>query len=1409
MSTTRGFLRPEHPEVPPKLPGGEHVLASPPEVPHKTPVSMLQFMTPVLMVLMVVGMGVAMFTMGSPGGGRVFSPYMLAFPMMMVIGVMVMASNSVGGGSQVGELNESRKEFLWYLGIQRRRVQDTGRCQHAARAWGNPEPAVLPSLVGTARMWEQRTTSSTFGHVRVGLGTELLATKLQPAKSAPVHDLEPVTARFLKRFMDIHKAQSGIALAVALRSYPFLRVTDSDAGEAAAALTRSMLCELSLFHGPDHVLVAVITEDPEDERWSWVKWLPHNQHPSATDGLGTARMVYPDVASAHEALASITGSRKHHRPDIAESVPHLVIVCDRGSSMRSVGTLIGREGIDGVTLIDLNDGTTSGGVKPPFHMTIRDGLLHVPDEKGGRTKFAAPDAVSVAFAADLARMLSRYRPASEMDIIERQVRRKVSSGGLLGYLGVKDAASADPAVLQRHHERRDFLRLPIGVTAADEVVHLDLKEAAESGTGPHGVLIGSTGSGKSQTLRTLVLVTLLTHPSDRLNMLLIDYKGGSAFLGFERAPHVSAVLTNMEAEAHLVARMDVAIRGEFNRRQEIFRATAMRPDVNTDVDNITVYNQLRDAGVALAPLPVLIIVVDEFSALIADHKEYKELFAFIGQQGRSFGIHLLLSSQELGVGHMESIKTHLSYRIALRTNEARLSQEILGVADAYDLDREPGWAILKDVSKDFTRFRAFHTGMAYVPPKVSAAAVEAVSVAGVADQARPQLFTAGAPAKGESDEVPSDGGHSMVVAAPGASALAVPAVAAAPIDSAAVAAESAPVADVNTKTVALVLIDRLAGHGPDAHRIWLPPLNTVITVKQLLSDPDLWWPADRPRGPLRIPVGVIDTPYYQRRELLIVDLMAHNALVTGSSQSGVSTMLQTLVMSAAATHSSREIQFYCLDFSNGKLSELTDLAHVGSVAQRAETALASRIVAEMMAIWTRRQKLFTEATITTMADFRRRKAQGDPALKSDNHGDVVLIIDGWTTITRDETAGLQHLEDKVELLASQAKSYGIHVVLSSSAYMDYKPRLKERFGHRLELRLNEPPSSEVSRKAAERVPAMPGRGIIKSSRPGSADPYNPEILDLLIATPILTSLGGGQSLSTDLGIDVSDSIVHINESNPFKAIPVQLMPTDLARSQFMPLALLPAPPAARAQLSVPLGVGETEMAPKIIDFNDDASPHFAVIGDKGCGKTTLLRHVVTTLCENNPAGQDDTQGVYLLIVDFQRRLLGVLPHKGYGAYATNSDELKTALDHLEPMLSARLPGRDITPGQLRRRDWWSGADIFVVIDNAHELGGGGGYEDKLAPLKAWLSKGRDVGLHVIGTWRCGGVTSHLYGRGLLAELKDLRTAGMVMSGSKDEGKLLGELKATELPPGRGTMVTSDFVELIQVPNLPASDDDLQ
>lgn len=1434
MSTTTGFVRPDRLD-PPKIPGGKHDLGSPPEMPRKTPTPIIQFIFPVVIVVMIVGMVVVMASSGGGFSGKSLSPTMMIFPLFMLMSVMGMASHSVGGGNQIGEVTEDRKDYLRYLGIQRRRVQKTGELQHQVRQWDNPQPEVLPSLVKSPRMWERRGDSPNFAQVRVGLGTERLATKLEPPDTAPIDELEPVTARALRRFVDTHKTQSGMPLAIALRTYPFISITDEVDGADSAALVRSMICELATFHGPDDLLVAVITEDPDAPTWGWVKWLPHNQHPSAEDSVGSARMVYPDVPTAREALDPLVRQRSAHNKDVTTSVPQLVIVSDRAESMTSAASLIGRDGIDGVTLIDLQPGGVSETLKAPFRLTIAGGLLYAPDDRGRPTKFAAPDAVSVQFAADSARMLSRFRPASEMDIIERQVTRKVAKAGLLGHLGIHDAAMVDPAVTQRSSvEMRDFMRPAIGVTPADELVYLDLKETGQHGTGPHGILIGATGSGKSEMLRTLVLSLALTHPSERLNMLLVDYKGGAAFLGFEALPHVSAILTNMEAEHHLVERMDVAIRGEINRRQEIFRAAAERPDVHATVPNIHIYNEIRASGIPLEPLPALFIVVDEFSALLAQNPDFSKLFALIGQQGRSMGIYLLLSSQELSSGRISQVQAHLSYWMALRTNSVQESRDVLGTGDAHELPETPGSAYLKTVAGDLIRWRAFFTGDAYVAPKRSAVAAM-TSVGAAPDRPRPRLFTAApvltaveqaelaarsAPevtAAGNGHAPTSDiaaaaGKHQAVDAASVAAVAAVPAaVVAAGVPelssgagaaAAAVKSEGGPVTGINVSTVAQVLVDRLAGHGLEAHRIWLPPLDYTHSVYQVLHDPDLFWPV--PPGPLRIPIGVVDTPYYQRRDAMVIDLMADNVAVIGSGGSGRSTALQTLIMAAAATHSSTELQFYCLDFSNAKLMALSGLAHVGSVATRNETAKVSRTIAEMTAIVRRREKLFVEHNINGLADFRRRKAQNDPALRSDKHGDVVLVIDGWTTITKDEAAGLDHLEGAITLLAAQGKSLGVHLVIASSRHADFKPAIKEELGYRLELRLNEATTSEVSRKKADTVPNMPGRGIVRSTRPRSGDVYNPEVLDLLVALPILTPDLRPQPLSSQLEVDVRDSVAVVNGTNPVAAPQVRLLPNDQPRAEFMALVPpQPAPPGLhRAQLRVAMGLGEAEFDPKVVDFNESTQTHFIVIADQQSGKTTMLRHMVTTLTEQN--GPDS---VRFLVVDFHRRLLGVLPSTDYGVYATTDEELQQQVAVLAEALPARFPPNDINPARLNRRDWWTGPDIFVIVDNAHELAGQMGRPDALYPLMKFLPRGRDIGLHVVASYRSGGVSKFIYGSGLLGELKNLNSPGIVMSGSKDEGPLIDTVRATSQPPGRGTLVTREFTELVQVPNLPAPGDD--
>src|SRR5207245_71758 len=163
-----------------------------------------------------------------------------------------------------------------------------------------------------------------------------------------------------------------------------------------------------------------------------------------------------------------------------------------------------------------------------------------------------------------------------------------------------------------------------------------------------------TGSGKSELLRTLVLALALRHSSAVLNLVLVDFKGGATFLGLDELPHTSAVITNLENEGGLVGRMQDALQGELVRRQELLRSAGnYAPALE--------YERARGSGTPLAPLPTLLVVVDEFSELLAAHREFMDLFIMIGRLGRSLGVHLLLASQRLDEGRTHQLESHLSY----------------------------------------------------------------------------------------------------------------------------------------------------------------------------------------------------------------------------------------------------------------------------------------------------------------------------------------------------------------------------------------------------------------------------------------------------------------------------------------------------------------------------------------------------------------------------------------------------------------------------------------------------------------------------------------------------------------------------------------------------------------------------
>ncbi|WP_275408378.1 FtsK/SpoIIIE domain-containing protein, partial [Actinoplanes campanulatus] len=196
------------------------------------------------------------------------------------------------------------------------------------------------------------------------------------------------------------------------------------------------------------------------------------------------------------------------------------------------------------------------------------------------------------------------------------------------------------------------------------------KESAQDGMGPHGLLVGATGSGKSELLRTLVLALAMTHSPEILNLLLVDFKGGATFASLDRLPHTAAMITNLEDELPLVDRMLGAIQGELTRRQELLRKAGNYASQRD-------YERARSAGVPLAPLPSLLFIVDEFSELLSARPDFIDMFVQIGRVGRSLGIHLLLASQKLEEGRLRGLESHLSYRIGLRTFSSMESRAVL------------------------------------------------------------------------------------------------------------------------------------------------------------------------------------------------------------------------------------------------------------------------------------------------------------------------------------------------------------------------------------------------------------------------------------------------------------------------------------------------------------------------------------------------------------------------------------------------------------------------------------------------------------------------------------------------------------------------------------------------------------
>lgn len=561
-----------------------------------------------------------------------------------------------------------------------------------------------------------------------------------------------------------------------------------------------------------------------------------------------------------------------------------------------------------------------------------------------------------------------------------------------------------------------------------------------------------------------------------------------------------------------------------------------------------------------------------------------------------------------------------------------------------------------------------------------------------------------------------------------------------------------------------VVLEQLTTGEVRAYKMWLPPLADPTPVNELV---------ERDHGqPLRFGLGIMDEPRRHRQEVWGIDVSGAggNIAIGGAPQTGKSTFLQTLVLSAAATHTPRQVQFYCVDMGGGGLMYLEGLPHVGGVATRAEPDRVNRAVAEIKAVLRQREATFKQYRVGSIAAYRQMRDDPTHPASQDPFGDVFLVIDGWPAFVGE----FPELEPVVQDLAAQGLAFGVHTVIATPRWTELRSRVRDYLGTKVEFRLGDVNETQIDRMTRDIPANRPGRAITMEKH------------HLMIGVPRLDGVHSG----ADLVPAITAAVDHIASLHTDEAPQVRVLPSRVYLKQLDPNP--PGPDADyRTRWMIPLGVRESDLSVSYTDMQ--RTPHVLIFGAPKSGKTRIAHAITQAICLRNNRDQ-----VRFMVGDFRSGLLDAIPEShllAAGAINRNAAALDESVKALAVLLQQRLPPADLTTTQLRARSWWSGPDIVLLVDDWHMVVAAAGGLPPMAPLWPLLPAAADIGLHLVVTCQMSQAQRATMDR-FVGAAYGAGTPTLFLSGDKTEFPS-SAFKLKRRPPGQALLVSPDAKEVIQ------------
>ncbi|WP_436789581.1 FtsK/SpoIIIE domain-containing protein [Yinghuangia sp. YIM S10712] len=859
-------------------------------------------------------------------------------------------------------------------------VEHAIRLETLQRRAASPDPAKI-GLIATGprrRLWERRHSDADRLVLRVGTGELPSEIEVMDPRREEHRRADP--RRLLDVPVTVPLTHSGV-LGVAGRA------------NLPRAIGRWLVAQAAVLHSPGDLRVCVLTDHAGAPDWEWVRWLPHarpEQDTQAVALLGTdAESVGRRIAELLALLTARQDAVKGAGAAGAPAGPDHLVVLDGSRRLRSV---------PGVTQL-LRDGPSVGlyavcldadrSLLPQECGAVVEedwyGLLTVTRTGADTADSVRPDAVSAAWCEEVARAMAPLRDAKT-----EEAAGLPDSSRLLDVL---DMEPPDAELIAGRWSLGGRSTVAVVGESFDGAFGVDLVR-----DGPHGLVAGTTGSGKSELLQTIVASLAIANRPDEMTFALVDFKGGAAFKDCARLPHTVGMVTDLEAR--LVERALESLAAELRRREHIL--------ADADTKDLEDYQVARRTNPELRPLPRLLIVIDEFAEMVTQMGDYVAALVNIARRGRSLGIHLILATQRPSGAVSPEIRANTNLRIALRVTDSAESADVIDAPDAGRIAKStPGRAYVRLGAASLLPFQSARVGGRRPGAPTVGAALPAPRVVELPWSALGSPLPP--PPRGpqtDNDDLLTD--LSVLVDA---------------------------IRDAN---------DRLGI--PPQHSPWAPPLPDILTLAELASGkPEVVAGTLTPA-----PYALEDVPSEQARHVRTIDFASFGHLIAaGAPRSGRSQLLRTIAGALATTNACADVHIYALDCGNGALLPLEALPHCGAVVRASDTERAVRLLGKLADEVQQRMAMLGERGFTDIGEQRAHAAPGEGLPH------IVLLLDRWEGFTN--TVGdLNHGEhtETILRLMREGASAGVHVIATGDRTL-LTGRISQLTENRLAFRLSD------------------------------------------------------------------------------------------------------------------------------------------------------------------------------------------------------------------------------------------------------------------------------------------------------------------------------------------------------------------